>query len=69
MVESVTMEDLISRWDGETVATHRDRKTGTWMFICARIRSSSAAPRAARGSSHTRVPPQGWRTGCAWPRR
>jgi leucine dehydrogenase len=35
MVEPVTMEDLISRWDGETVATHRDRKTGAWMFICA----------------------------------
>ena len=35
MVEPVTMEDLISRWDGETVATHRDRKSGAWMFICA----------------------------------
>jgi leucine dehydrogenase len=35
MVKPVTMEDLISRWDGETVATHRDRKTGAWMFVCA----------------------------------
>jgi len=35
MVETLTMEDLISRWDGETVATHRDRRTGTWMFVCA----------------------------------
>jgi leucine dehydrogenase len=28
------MEALLAAWDGESVSIHRDRQTGTWMFIC-----------------------------------
>jgi leucine dehydrogenase len=28
------MEELLASWDGESVSVHRDRDTGTWMFIC-----------------------------------
>jgi leucine dehydrogenase len=28
------MEELLAAWDGESVSIHRDRETGTWMFIC-----------------------------------
>src|SRR6266850_5511163 len=28
------MEELLAAWDGESVSVHRDRQTGTWMFIC-----------------------------------
>jgi len=28
------MEELLAAWDGESVSIHRDRPTGTWMFIC-----------------------------------
>jgi leucine dehydrogenase len=28
------MEELLAPWDGESVSVHRDRQTGTWMFIC-----------------------------------
>lgn len=38
------MEDLITSWDGETVATHRDRATGTLMFIC--VHSTRLGPAA-----------------------
>jgi leucine dehydrogenase len=28
------MEELLAAWDGESVSTHRDRRTDTWMFVC-----------------------------------
>jgi len=28
------VEELIAKWDGESVSIHRDSETGTWMFIC-----------------------------------
>jgi leucine dehydrogenase len=28
------MEELLASWEGESVSVHRDRATGTWMFIC-----------------------------------
>jgi leucine dehydrogenase len=28
------MEQLLASWEGESVTTHRDRKTGAWMFVC-----------------------------------
>jgi leucine dehydrogenase len=28
------MEELITAWDGESVSIHRDRQTGTLMFVC-----------------------------------
>ena len=28
------MEELLAAWDGESISIHRDRETGTWMFIC-----------------------------------
>jgi len=28
------MEQLLAAWEGESVSTHRDRRTDTWMFIC-----------------------------------
>ena len=28
------MEQLLASWDGESVTTHRDRLTGTSMFVC-----------------------------------
>jgi leucine dehydrogenase len=38
------MEDLIAAWDGESVSIHRDRETGTWMFVC--VHSSRLGPAA-----------------------
>lgn len=38
------MEDLLSSWDGEAVAVHRDRATGTLMFIC--VHSTRLGPAA-----------------------
>ncbi len=29
-----TFEELLERWDGETAAIHRDRKSGAWIFVC-----------------------------------
>jgi leucine dehydrogenase len=39
-----TIEDLVASWDGEAVAIHRDRPTGTWMFVCSH--SSRLGPSA-----------------------
>ena len=49
------MEELLSSWDGQTVAVHRDRATGTLMFIC--VHSSRLGP-AAGGTrmKHYAVP-------------
>src|SRR5258708_25237847 len=38
------MEELITAWDGESVSIHRDRHTGTLMFIC--VHSSRLGPAA-----------------------
>jgi leucine dehydrogenase len=29
-----TFESLLDTWDGETAVIHRDRESGTWIFIC-----------------------------------
>jgi leucine dehydrogenase len=39
-----TIEELVAAWDGEAVAIHRDRETGTWMFVCSH--SSRLGPSA-----------------------
>ena len=28
------MEQLLASWDGESVTTHRDKTSGTWMLVC-----------------------------------
>jgi leucine dehydrogenase len=38
------MEELIAGWDGESVSIHRDRETGTWMFVC--VHSTRRGPSA-----------------------
>lgn len=38
------MEELIDAWDGESVSIHRDRETGTWMFVC--VHSTLRGPSA-----------------------
>jgi leucine dehydrogenase len=38
---------LLESWDGESVSIHRDRETGTWMFICVH---STALGTAAGGT-------------------
>jgi leucine dehydrogenase len=30
----MTFESLLDAWDGETTVMHRDRGSGTWIFIC-----------------------------------
>ena len=41
------MLELLETWDGESVSIHRDRETGTWMFICVH---STALGSAAGGT-------------------
>lgn len=36
------MQDVLDRWDGQSVSIHRDRATGTWMFIC--VHSTALGP-------------------------
>ena len=38
------MEELITAWDGESVSIHRDRQTGTLMFVC--VHSTRLGPAA-----------------------
>lgn len=38
------MEDLLASWDGQSVSTHRDRETGTLMFVC--VHSTRLGPAA-----------------------
>jgi leucine dehydrogenase len=38
------VEELLAAWDGESVSIHRDRETGTWMFIC--VHSTALGPAA-----------------------
>ena len=37
MIESkrgLMFEELLEAWDGETVVVHRDRESGSWIFVC-----------------------------------
>lgn len=47
------MEKLLRDWDGESVSIHRDRATGTWMFICVH---STALGTAAGGTRMKHYP-------------
>jgi leucine dehydrogenase len=38
------MEELLTAWGGESVSMHRDRDTGTWMFVC--VHSTRLGPAA-----------------------
>jgi len=49
----VDVEKLIEGWDGESVSIHRDRETGTWMFICVH---STALGTAAGGTRMKHYP-------------
>ncbi|HKW59902.1 MAG TPA: Glu/Leu/Phe/Val dehydrogenase dimerization domain-containing protein [Candidatus Dormibacteraeota bacterium] len=56
------MDDLLREWDGESVSTHRDRATGTLMFIC--VHSTRLGP-AAGGTrmKHYALPSDALRDG------
>ena len=30
----LTFEELLETWDGETAVIHRDRESGSWIFVC-----------------------------------
>jgi valine dehydrogenase (NAD+) len=30
----LTFEELLETWDGETAVAHRDRESGSWIFVC-----------------------------------
>ena len=47
---TVTFEELLSRWDGETAVMHRD-ESGAWIFIC--LHSTSLGP--AGGGTRLKV--------------
>jgi leucine dehydrogenase len=36
------MHELLAAWEGESVSTHRDRRTDAWMFIC--VHSTTLGP-------------------------
>lgn len=38
------MEDLLQRWDGESVSIHRDPESGAWMIVC--VHSTALGPAA-----------------------
>jgi leucine dehydrogenase len=41
------LQDLLAAWDGESVSIHRNRESGTWMFICVH---STALGRSGGGT-------------------
>jgi leucine dehydrogenase len=43
-VKGLSLEDLLRAWDGESISIHRDRETGTWMYIC--VHSTRLGPAA-----------------------
>ena len=49
------MEDLLATWDGESVSTHRDLKTGTWMFICIHSTRLGSAAGGTRMKHYPRM--------------
>lgn len=46
-----TFEQLLEPWEGETAVIHRDKETGSWMFIC--IHSTRRGP--AGGGTRMKV--------------
>jgi len=48
------MEQLIEQWDGESVSIHRDRETGTWMFVCVHSTRLGAAAGGTRMKHYPR---------------
>ena len=49
------MEDLLAAWDGESVSVHRDRETGTWMFICVHSTRLGSAAGGTRMKHYPRL--------------
>src|SRR5438093_10841159 len=49
------MEQLIEQWDGESVSIHRDRETGTWMFVCVHSTRLGAAAGGTRMKHYPRM--------------
>lgn len=49
------MEDLLAKWDGESVSIHRDRETGTWMFICVHSTRLGSAGGGTRMKHYPRL--------------
>ncbi|TMF71893.1 MAG: Glu/Leu/Phe/Val dehydrogenase [Chloroflexi bacterium] len=49
------MEDLIAKWDGESVSMHRDRETDTWMFICVHSTRLGSAAGGTRMKHYPRI--------------
>src|SRR5437016_12334039 len=48
------MEQLLEQWDGESVSIHRDRETGTWMFVCVHSTRLGAAAGGTRMKHYPR---------------
>ena len=48
------MEDLLAAWDGESVSIHRDRETGTWMFVCVHSTTLGSAAGGTRMKHYPR---------------
>ena len=49
------MEDLLAKWDGESVSMHRDRETDTWMFICVHSTRLGSAAGGTRMKYYPRI--------------
>ena len=49
------MEDLLAKWDGESVSMHRDLQTGTWMFICIHSTRLGSAAGGTRMKHYPRM--------------
>ena len=49
------MEDLLAKWDGESVSMHRDRETDTWMFICVHSTRLGSAAGGTRMKHYPRI--------------
>jgi leucine dehydrogenase len=49
------MEELLAAWDGESVSLHRDRDTGTWMFICVHSTRLGSAAGGTRMKHYPRM--------------
>jgi len=49
------VEDLLAKWDGESVSMHRDRETDTWMFICVHSTRLGSAAGGTRMKHYPRI--------------
>jgi leucine dehydrogenase len=47
------MQELLAAWDGESVSTHRDRLTDTWMFVCVHSTRLGPSGGGTRMKSYT----------------